>query len=137
MHQTDWLYFWPLTVQHKNRPLLTLLRNVIKCSFPPILKILLFLQYKLFFENLRCLWTPFTEFHSTIFLIISPYYYYNTMWLWYSGYRLIGLDAQYSHHNGKVTLQAERCADVIIPETPDPILTSCGVVLLYEDPQSK
>lgn len=59
------------------------------------------------------------------------------MWLWHSGYRIIGLDAQYSHHNGKVALQAERCADVIIPETPDPVLTSCGVVLLYQDPQSE
>lgn len=36
-----------------------------------------------------------------------------------------------------MALQAERCADVIIPETPDPVLTSCGVVLLYQDQQSR
>ncbi|XP_078375877.1 uncharacterized protein LOC144659327 isoform X2 [Oculina patagonica] len=52
------------------------------------------------------------------------------------GHRIIGLDACYTDHNGKVALQAERCANVIIPETPDPVLTSCGVVLLYQDPQS-
>ena len=53
------------------------------------------------------------------------------------GHRIVGLDACYTDHNGKVALQAERCADVIIPETPDPVLTSCGVVLLYQDPQSR
>lgn len=52
------------------------------------------------------------------------------------GHRIVGLDACYTDHNGKVALQAERCADVVIPETPDPVLTSCGVVLLYQDPQS-
>lgn len=53
------------------------------------------------------------------------------------GHRIVGLDACYTDHNGKVALQAERCADVIIPKTPDPVLTSCGVVLLYQDPQSR
>lgn len=52
------------------------------------------------------------------------------------GHRIVGLDACYTDHNGKVALQAERCADVVIPETPDPVLTSCGVVLLYQDLQS-
>ena len=53
------------------------------------------------------------------------------------GHRVVGLDACYTDHKGKVALQAERCADIIIPETPDPVLTSCGVVLLYQDPQSR
>lgn len=53
------------------------------------------------------------------------------------GSRIVGLDAQYSDFKGKVALEAERCANVIIPETPDPVLTSCGVVLLYQDPQSR
>lgn len=53
------------------------------------------------------------------------------------GFRIVGLDAQYSDFKGKVALEAERCANVIIPETPDPVLTSCGVVLLYQDPQSR
>ena len=53
------------------------------------------------------------------------------------GHRIVGLDACYTDHNGKVALQAERCADVVIPETPDPVLTSCGVVLLYQDPLSR
>ncbi|XP_068741203.1 uncharacterized protein [Montipora capricornis] len=52
------------------------------------------------------------------------------------GCRIVGLDAQYCHHNGKVALQAERCADIIIPVNPDPVLTSCGVVLLFQDLQS-
>lgn len=50
---------------------------------------------------------------------------------------MVGLDAQYCDNNGKVALQAERCADVIVPKTPDPVLTSCGVVLLFQDPQSR
>lgn len=53
------------------------------------------------------------------------------------GFRIVGLDAQYSDFKGKVTLEAERCANVIIPETPDPVLTSCGVVLLYQDSESR
>jgi len=53
------------------------------------------------------------------------------------GFRIVGLDAQYSDFKGKVALEAERCANVIIPETPDPVLTSGGVVLLYQDPQSR
>ena len=53
------------------------------------------------------------------------------------GHRIVGLDACYTDHNGKVALKAERCADVVIPETPDPVLTSCGVVLLYQEPQSR
>lgn len=53
------------------------------------------------------------------------------------GFRIVGLDAQYSDFKGKVALEAERCANVIIPDTPDPVLTSCGVVLLYQDPQSR
>lgn len=50
---------------------------------------------------------------------------------------MVGLDAQYCDNSGKVALQAERCADVIVPKTPDPVLTSCGVVLLFQDPQSR
>ena len=53
------------------------------------------------------------------------------------GCRIIGLDARYVDLHGKVALQAERCADIIIPQIPDPVLTSCGVVLLYQDPQQK
>nr|XP_058940910.1 uncharacterized protein LOC131769175 isoform X2 [Pocillopora verrucosa] len=52
------------------------------------------------------------------------------------GYRIVGLDACYTDHKGKVALKAERCADIIIPDSPDPVLTSCGVVLLYQDPES-
>lgn len=53
------------------------------------------------------------------------------------GYHIVGLDACYTDHKGKVALKAERCADIIIPESPDPVLTSCGVVLLYQDPESR
>ena len=62
--------------------------------------------------------------------------FYICFFVVYVGHRIVGLDACYTDHHGKVALQAERCADVIIPETPDPVLTSCGVVLLYQDPQS-
>lgn len=78
---------------------------------------------------------PLSEIHYSI--TWSAFSFLWSGYVIYTGCRIIGLDAQYSDHNGKVTLQAERCADVIIPETPDPVLTSCGVVLLYQDPQSR
>ncbi|KAK3731437.1 hypothetical protein QZH41_013627, partial [Actinostola sp. cb2023] len=51
------------------------------------------------------------------------------------GHRLIGLDAEIIEFQGKLALQAERCADVEIPQVPDPVLISCGVVTLYQDMQ--
>ena len=53
------------------------------------------------------------------------------------GHRIIGLDARYIEHKGKIALEAERCMDVFVPASPDHVLTSCGVVLLYQDPESR
>ena len=92
-------------------------------------------------------WIPVIFLFNTLLhvLIISPGFaikktvdiYMFFLVIIHVGFRIVGLDAQYSDFKGKVALEAERCANVVIPETPDPVLTSCGVVLLYQDPQSR
>nr|AGW15600.1 HYL1-like a protein [Nematostella vectensis] len=53
------------------------------------------------------------------------------------GHRIVGLDGEFVEYQGKVALRAERCADVEIPDSPDPVLTSCGVLLLSAQQQEK
>ena len=48
-----------------------------------------------------------------------------------SGHRLIGLEGYYVVRGGQIVLRAKQCQQVVMPETPDKVLISCGVVVLH------
>jgi hypothetical protein len=53
------------------------------------------------------------------------------MFVFSSGHRLIGLEGYYVVRGGQIVLRARQCQQVVMPEEPDKVLISCGVVVLH------
>ena len=54
-----------------------------------------------------------------------------------SGHCLTGLEAECVKYQGKIALEASQCEDITTPETPNPVLISCGVAVLYHDKENR
>ncbi|XP_028399127.1 uncharacterized protein LOC114522593 [Dendronephthya gigantea] len=47
------------------------------------------------------------------------------------GHRLVGLEGYYVIRGGQIVLRATQCQQILMPEKPDKVLISCGVVVLH------
>ena len=53
------------------------------------------------------------------------------MFVFSLGTRLVGLEGYYVVRGGQIVLRAQKCQQVVMPEKPDKVLISCGVVVLH------